>query len=62
VSRPDQIARCVAQKLMVYATGHGLEYGDQPVIEQVVEQSRASDYGLRTMVHAIVQSQLFRTK
>jgi mono/diheme cytochrome c family protein len=59
---PDQIARCLATKLMVYATGHGLEYGDQQQIEQIVREAKKANYGLRTMVHLVVASELFRAK
>lgn len=60
----DQAAmpRCVAEKLMVYATGGGLEYGDHEEIEKIVEQAKASDYGLRSIVLAVVGSELFRNK
>lgn len=57
-----QIARTVAKKLAIYATGQGLEYGDEVALEKIVEASKAKDYGLRTLVHEIVQSELFRNK
>jgi hypothetical protein len=57
-----QIARTVARKLTIYATGQGLEYGDESAIEKIVEASAAKDYGLRTLIHEVVQSELFRNK
>ncbi|WP_261343643.1 DUF1585 domain-containing protein [Anatilimnocola aggregata] len=59
---PDQVARAVTQKLMVYATGGGLQYGDQPEIERVVAKVKDQKYGLRSLVHAVVLSELFRNK
>lgn len=59
---PDQVPRCVTQKLMVYATGGPLEYGDQAEIEKIVAQVKEKKYGLRSMVHAVVASPLFQSK
>jgi mono/diheme cytochrome c family protein len=59
---PDQTARTVAEKLLIYATGGGLEYGDRDELERIVAASRESKYGLRSLVHEVVQSELFLTK
>jgi mono/diheme cytochrome c family protein len=59
---PDQVPRCVTQKLMVYATGSALEYGDHAAIEKIVAEVRSKKYGLRSIVHAVVASELFQTK
>ena len=58
----DQVPRCVAQKLMVYATGSPIEYGDQAEIEKIVSQIKSKNYGLRSTVHAVVASPLFQSK
>jgi len=62
LANPDQMARTVAEKLSVYATGAGLGYGDRDELERIVAASRASKYGLRALVHEVVQSKLFLTK
>lgn len=59
---PDQIARTVTEKLMVYATGGALEYGDQKEIERIVAATKGKNHGLRTLVLAVVTSDLFRNK
>jgi hypothetical protein len=59
---PDQITRALTKKLVVYATGNGLEYGDRDVVEQIVARTREQKYGLRSLVHAVVQSELFLNK
>ncbi len=58
----DQIARALARKLATYATGGAPEAIDQPEIEAIVRKTRDKDYGLRTLVHEIVQSRLFQEK
>ena len=58
----DQIARALTRRLVTYATGATVQNADQPQIEAIVGNSRKHDYGLRTLVHEIVQSELFRNK
>jgi mono/diheme cytochrome c family protein len=62
LANPDDFAHCLAEKLMVYATGSGLEYGDREKLNAIVTAVRSKGYGLRTLVHAIVASETFRTK
>lgn len=59
---PDQTARTVAEKLLIYATGGGLEYADRDELERIVAASREAKYGLRSLVHEVVQSELFLSK
>ena len=58
----DQVARGLAQKLITYATGGPAETIDRPDVEAIVARVREKSYGLKTLVHEIVQSRLFREK
>jgi mono/diheme cytochrome c family protein len=58
----DQLARALAEKLLTYATGGAPETADKPEIEEIVGKIREKNYGLRSLVHEVVQSQLFRRK
>jgi mono/diheme cytochrome c family protein len=58
----DQLARALTEKLVTYATGAAPQSADRPEIEAIVRRIRDRDYGLRTLVHEIVQSKLFRNK
>jgi mono/diheme cytochrome c family protein len=58
----DQIAKALAARLVTYATGGAPASADQPEIDAIVGKIRGKDYGLRTLVHEVVQSGLFRTK
>lgn len=62
LDRPEQIARNVTEKLMIYATGHPISFSDHTEIDRIVTEAKSSDYGLRTLVHAVVASHLFQTK
>lgn len=58
----DQLARALTGKLLSYATGGTPSQSDQPEIDAIVARIRPSDYGLRTLVHEIVQSKLFQER
>jgi hypothetical protein len=58
----DRLARALTTKLVAYATGKAPAAADRAAVEMIVERIRPEDYGLRTLVHEIVQSDLFRKK
>jgi hypothetical protein len=58
----DQIARALTTRLVTYATGASVRASDQAAIEAIAAKTRDKDYGLRTLLHEIVQSELFRNK
>jgi uncharacterized protein DUF1592/uncharacterized protein DUF1588/uncharacterized protein DUF1585/uncharacterized protein DUF1587/uncharacterized protein DUF1595/cytochrome c len=57
-----QIARNLARHLLVCATGARIRFSDRAAVEQILQQTTASDYGVRSLVHAIAQSDLFLNK
>jgi 16S rRNA A1518/A1519 N6-dimethyltransferase RsmA/KsgA/DIM1 with predicted DNA glycosylase/AP lyase activity len=59
---PDQIAHNVAEKLLVYATGGDIQFADREVVERIVAKAKAKNYGLRTILHEVVQSRAFVNK
>lgn len=58
----DQIARALCERLVTYATGGAPEAADKPDVEAIVATVRAKNYGLRTLVHEIIQSKMFQNK
>ncbi|TVQ02953.1 MAG: DUF1592 domain-containing protein, partial [Planctomycetaceae bacterium] len=62
VSDPDQLARALASKLVAYATGAPPTLADQPAIDRMVDRLRDENYGFRTLIHQVVQSELFQMK
>ncbi|HEY2411391.1 MAG TPA: DUF1592 domain-containing protein [Pirellulaceae bacterium] len=54
-----QIARGITAKLLTYATGAPPQFADRATIDSIVEKSRSTDYGLRSIIHEIVQSPAF---
>jgi hypothetical protein len=57
-----QLARALTSKLITYATGRAPQAADQPTVEVIVAESADRDYGLRSLIHQIVQSELFLNK
>jgi hypothetical protein len=57
-----QIARNLAQQLAVYATGAPIRFSDREEIEKILRRASANHYGVRSIVHELVQSELFRNK
>lgn len=62
LSDKDQLARALAVKLLTYATGVAPSAADRPKVEAIVESVRGKNYGLRSLVQEVVQSEVFRHK
>jgi hypothetical protein len=60
-AQPEPLARGMARHLVTYATGAPVGALDQPAIEALVK-GVGGEFGLRSLVHAVVQSELFRWK
>jgi hypothetical protein len=58
----EQILHNVAEKLMIYAVGRGLEYYDQPAIRDIVRDAAATDYRFSALVQGVVGSAAFRQR
>jgi hypothetical protein len=47
---------------LTYATGARPGVVDQGALDEIVRKTRERSYGLRTLVHEVVQSKIFQTK
>lgn len=57
---PRRLARGLARQLVVYATGAPVGPGDEAELEAILDRAAAQGYGVRTLVHEVVASRLFR--
>ncbi len=57
-----QIARNLARQLTIFATGAPVRFSDRAAIEQVLTAAKSHGYGVRSLVQAIVASELFLNK
>jgi mono/diheme cytochrome c family protein len=56
----DQFARVVAEKLLTYALGRGVEYDDMPTVRTIVRSAEANKYRFSSLVAGIVNSEPFQ--
>jgi hypothetical protein len=56
------IARNLARQLTVYATSAPVRFSDREPIEEILNRIAERQYGVRSLVMAIVQSDLFQNK
>ena len=57
-----QIARAFTTRLSTYATGRAVSSDDRAQIAVVVERVAEKGYGLRSLIHELIQSPLFRER
>ena len=62
LANPEPIMRSLTERLLIYSTGHAIEFVDRAIVSEIVEKSKQSNHGLRSLVHAIVQSKIFLNK
>jgi hypothetical protein len=55
-----QFVRTVTEKLLTYALGRGVEYGDMPVVRAIVKDAARNDYRFSSILMGIVKSEPFQ--
>lgn len=61
-SKPEKLAWGVTWNLATYATAEPTGPLDRAAIQEIVDSAKGENYGLRSLVHGLVQSKLFRWK
>jgi mono/diheme cytochrome c family protein len=62
MARKEQFVRTVTGKLLTYAIGREMEYGDAPAIRAIVRAAAANDYHWSSTILAIVKSPPFQMR
>jgi len=62
LSDTEQIARNLVNQVLTYATGASIEFADRREVDRMVEALAADDYGFRSLIHAVAQSEIFLSK
>lgn len=62
LSRPDLFVSTLAEKLLTYASGRGLEYYDAPAIRAIVRDAGRNDYRFSAVILGIVKSAPFQMR
>ena len=58
----EQVARNVVSKLIAFATGGEIEFADREEVERILEATQEDGYPLRSLIHQVVASRLFRNR
>src|SRR5262249_21898159 len=62
LSRREEFAGTVAEKLLTYALGRGLEYYDKPVVRGITREAARDDYRISAVILAIAKSTPFQMR
>ena len=62
LDRSEQFVETVAEKLLTYALGRGIEHYDRPVIRAIVRAAAADDHRWSSLILGIVDSTPFRMR
>ncbi len=58
----EALAENMVRQLLIYSTGSVPHYSDRREIVRILAETKASGHGLRSLIYAIVHSELFLTK
>jgi len=62
LTKRDQFATTVTEKLLAYAVGRGLEFYDRSAVRKIVRESEATDYRWSSIIQGIVRSVPFQMR
>ena len=58
----DQVARHLTAQLLVFSTGADVEFVDRDTVEAIVDAGRVEGHPVRSIIHQVAQSDLFRRR
>lgn len=61
-SRRDDFFRCLAEKLLIFAIGRGLEYYDTVTVDKIVNAVKADNGAMRSLIYGVVESAPFQKR
>lgn len=62
LKKEDQVAGHFLNQLIAYSTGAEIQFADRRERDQILEEAKDNGYGVRAMIHSVVQSEMFRNK
>ena len=60
--RPDLLAYCIAEKLVTYALGRGVEPSDARYIREIVSRAAEQNYKFSAIIESLVLSPIFQMR
>jgi hypothetical protein len=61
-SRPQMFTGTLAQKLLTYALGRGLDYRDMPAVRGIVREAAQNNYKMSSLILGVVRSTPFQMR
>ena len=61
-TKQRQLARNLANQLVVYATGAPISFADRQAVERILDRAGGDNPGLRRLVEEVIPSPIFQTK
>ena len=58
----EQIARNILSKLITFSTGAEIQFVDREEVERILQATKEEGYPLRSLIHHVVTSRLFRNR
>ncbi len=58
----EAVARNLVNNLVAYSTGAGVTFSDRAEVQEILRRASPHAYGLRTLIHEVVQSSMFQSK
>lgn len=62
LKQEEQVARHFVSQLMVYATGSEIQFSDRDEIERILKETEPKGFPVRTLIHEVIQSKLFKNR
>jgi mono/diheme cytochrome c family protein len=59
-NKGDDFVRCLADRLLTYALGRGLEFYDRCALKEITQEAKSGDYRFSVLVMAVVESVPFQ--
>ena len=56
----DQFVKNLAENLLTYALGRGVEYSDKPTVEEIMRKAKATGYRFQDLILAVCESVPFQ--
>jgi hypothetical protein len=62
MSKPDQFAVTVTERLLTYALGRGIDYYDEPAVRKIMRDAAPGGYRWSSLISGIVKSTPFQMR
>ena len=62
LSKPDQFANSLTERLLTYALGRGLEYYDAPAVRKILRNATPTEYRWSALILGIAESEPFQMR